>query len=125
MTGESRHRAHRYALGAAVPTTVDIEPGPRMPEPVALAAYFVTSEALTNVAKYAGATHATVRVTRPPGRVVVEVSDDGAGGADPARGTGLRGLRDRAEALGGSLDVHDGPSGGTVVTARLPLSGAG
>jgi signal transduction histidine kinase len=110
------------AVSSAVPTTVELQPGPRMSEPVALAAYFVTSEALTNVAKYAGATCATVRVTRPRGEVVVEVTDDGTGGADPDRGTGLRGLRDRVEALGGSLRVADGPTGGTVVTARIPLS---
>jgi signal transduction histidine kinase len=109
-------------VSSAVPTTVEMEPGPRMPEPVALAAYFVTSEALTNVAKYARATCATVRVTRPQGQVVVEVTDDGVGGADPTRGTGLRGLRDRVEALGGSLRVDDAPTGGTVVTAHLPLS---
>jgi signal transduction histidine kinase len=107
---------------AAVPTTVEIQPGPRMPEPVALAAYFVTSEALTNIAKYARATRATVRVTRPDGAVVAEVADDGVGGADPAAGTGLRGLRDRVEALGGSLRVAGGPTGGTVVTAHLPAA---
>ena len=112
------------ALGSAVPTTVETQPGPRMPEPVALAAYFVTSEALTNIARYARASHATVRVTRPHGHVVVEVADDGVGGADPGRGTGLRGLRDRVEALGGSLDVAAGQPRGTVVTARIPVPGA-
>jgi signal transduction histidine kinase len=110
------------AMSAAVPTTVEIQPGPRMPEPVALAAYFVTSEALTNIAKYARASRATVRVTRPHGQVVVEITDDGIGGADPARGTGLHGLRDRVEALGGTLRVGDRPAGGTVVSAHIPLS---
>jgi signal transduction histidine kinase len=113
------------AMTAAVPTTVDVQPGPPMPEPVALAAYFVTSEALTNIAKYARATRATVRVSRPAGRVVVEITDDGIGGADPAQGTGLRGLRDRVEALDGSLRVAGRPGGGTVVTAEIPLAGAG
>jgi signal transduction histidine kinase len=109
-------------VSSALPTTVEIQPGPRMPEPVALAAYFVTSEALTNAAKHARATQAMVRVTRPHGRVIVEITDDGIGGADPTEGTGLRGLRDRVEALGGNLQVRDGPTGGTVVTAHLPLS---
>ena len=108
------------AVSSAVPTTVELQPGPRMPEPVALAAYFVTSEALTNVAKYARATGARVRVTRPGGGVVVEITDDGVGGADPARGSGLRGLRDRVEAVGGGLEVGDASSGGTVVTAHFP-----
>jgi signal transduction histidine kinase len=72
--------------------------------------------------RWAGATGATVRVTRPYDQVVVEIADDGVGGADPGRGTGLRGLRDRVEALGGSLSVSDGGTGGTVVTARIPLS---
>ncbi|MEV6494087.1 ATP-binding protein, partial [Actinoplanes sp. NPDC051633] len=108
------------AVTSAVPTTVQIEPGPRMPEPVALASYFVTSEALTNIAKHAEATGATVRVRRPVGQVVVEIADDGIGGADVGRGSGLRGLQDRVEALGGTLQVGPAPSGGTMVTARLP-----
>jgi signal transduction histidine kinase len=111
-------------IRSAVPTTVEVESGPRIPEPVAFAVYFVTSEALANIAKYAAATRASVRVTRPPGLVVVEITDDGVGGADPTRGTGLRGLVDRVEALGGHLRVGDAPTGGTTVTARLPLTAA-
>ena len=80
------------------------EPGPRLPEPVAFAAYFVASEALANVAKYAHASAATVSLRRTATGVVVEITDDGVGGADPARGSGLRGLADRVEALDGRLD---------------------
>lgn len=109
-------------IRSAVPTTVEVEPGARIPEPVAFAVYFVTSEALTNIAKYARASRAEVRVTRPDGQVAVEIADDGVGGADLSRGTGLRGLVDRVEALGGHLRVADRPSGGTTVTARLPVS---
>ena len=97
--------------------------GPRLPEPVAFAAYFVASEALANVAKYAQATAATVRVVRTGTDAVIEITDDGVGGADPARGSGLRGLADRVEALGGRLRVSSPAGGGTVVTAELPAAG--
>ena len=72
------------------------------------------------MAKYAHASHATVRVARENGRVLVEVADDGVGGADPQRGTGLRGLADRIAALGGRLDVGTRPEGGTLVRAQIP-----
>src|SRR4051794_210813 len=111
-------------LRAGVATTLSVEPGERLPEPVEFAAYFVASEALANVAKYAGATTATVRVARGDDRVVLEVADDGVGGADPARGSGLRGLADRVEALGGRLAVASPPGSGTVVTAELPYRAA-
>jgi len=109
------------AMRSPVPTTVTVEPGPPLPEPIAFAVYLVTSEALTNVARYARATSASVRVARVRDRLVVEVADDGVGGADIAKGTGLRGLADRLEALDGSLRVAGGPSGGTVVIAELPV----
>jgi signal transduction histidine kinase len=92
----------------------------RMAQPVQLAAYFVASEALTNVAKYADASEATVRVSRDNGSALIEIADDGVGGADDARGSGLRGLADRVEALDGSLRVDSPAGAGTVVTARLP-----
>jgi signal transduction histidine kinase len=105
---------------STVPTTVAYSAGGKLPEAVELAAYFVTSEALANTAKYARATTAAVRVSRENGHVMVEISDDGVGGADPSRGSGLRGLRDRVEALDGRLRV-DSPFGeGTTVTAELP-----
>jgi signal transduction histidine kinase len=80
----------------------------------------VVSEALTNVAKYAGATFASVTVRREGPTLVVEISDDGAGGADPAGGSGLRGLGDRVEALGGRLELSSPPGEGTTLRAVLP-----
>ena len=108
------------AMRSVVPTTVICEPGLRLPEPVAFAAYFVASEALANIAKYAHATAATVRLRRTGVQAVIEIADDGAGGADPARGSGLRGLADRVEALEGRLRVSSPVNGGTVVTAEMP-----
>jgi signal transduction histidine kinase len=92
----------------------------RLPESIELAAYFVVSEALTNVAKYAGASHATVEVERVNGRLVVEVADDGVGGADPDNGTGLRGLADRLAVIEGRLEVDSPPGRGTKIRARIP-----
>jgi signal transduction histidine kinase len=110
------------ALAHRTPLPVELRSAPdeRLPEAVELAAYFVVSEALTNVVKYARASHATVNVASDNGRVVVQVADDGVGGADPARGTGLRGLADRLAVLEGRLEI-DSPAGrGTQVTARIP-----
>ena len=92
----------------------------RLPAPVEAAAYYVAAEGLTNVTKYAQATGAMVRVEAINGSVVLSVRDDGAGGASPDRGTGLRGLADRVEALGGQLEVHSPPGEGTLLTARIP-----
>ena len=110
------------ALATRAPLAVDVEAAPaeRLPEPVEAAAYFVVSEALANVAKYANASGATVRVSRDNGRALVEVEDDGVGGADPRRGSGLRGLADRVEALDGRLEVASPPGGGTTVRAEIP-----
>jgi signal transduction histidine kinase len=108
------------ATRSTVATTVTCDPGDRLPEPVELAAYFVASEALANVAKYASATHATVRVWRAGSLAGIEIADDGVGGADDTRGSGLRGLADRVEALDGHLRVASPPGRGTVVTAELP-----
>jgi signal transduction histidine kinase len=82
----------------------------------------VVSESLTNIARYAAATHATVAVTQSNGRLIVEVTDDGVGGADLARGTGLRGLIDRLAAIDGRLDVDSEPGRGTTVRASIPLA---
>jgi signal transduction histidine kinase len=92
----------------------------RPAEPVEAAAYFVVAEALTNVARYAFARTASVAVRREENGVLVEVTDDGDGGADPEAGTGLRGLMDRVEALGGRLEVESPLGRGTTVRARLP-----
>src|SRR2546423_1426844 len=89
---------------------------------VAVAAYYIVSESLNNVAKYAGASRAAVRVRETGERLVVVVEDDGRGGADLDGGTGLRGLLDRVSALDGSLEIASPPGGGTRLRAELPLS---
>jgi signal transduction histidine kinase len=111
-------------LALRAPVTVELGPVPteRLPEAVELATYFVVSEALTNVAKYAEASRASVSVERYNGRVVVAVADDGVGGADPARGTGLRGLADRIAVLEGRLEVESKPGRGTTVKASIPCA---
>ena len=113
------------AARAPVPTTVDGVPEQRLPPPVESACYFVTAEALTNVAKYAGATSAGVSLSVEHGHVRLLVRDDGAGGANLNAGTGLRGLRDRVEALDGRLDVDSPPGLGTTVMVEIPLGGRG
>ncbi|HEX5620917.1 MAG TPA: sensor domain-containing protein [Solirubrobacteraceae bacterium] len=111
------------AARSPVPTTVDGVPEFRLPPPVESTAYFVTAEALTNVAKYAGATTANVTLAVEHGRLLLLIRDDGAGGADPAAGSGLRGLRDRVEALDGQLHI-DSPAGlGTTLIAEIPIGG--
>jgi signal transduction histidine kinase len=104
-----------------VHTIVECEAPERLPEPVELAAYFVASEALANVAKYAQAEHASIRLTRTGRMAVIQIADDGIGGADEEGGSGLRGLGDRVEALSGRLYVTSPPGAGTVVTAELPV----
>jgi signal transduction histidine kinase len=96
----------------------------RLPAPIEAAVYFLCSEAFANVAKYAGASQVRCDVTRVDGQVDVTIVDDGVGGADAGRGSGLRGLADRIEALGGSFGVASPPGAGTTVRARLPLDGA-
>ena len=111
------------AQRAPVPVELDALPEARLPGPVEAAAFYVVSESLTNIAKYAQASAARVRVDASNGRAVVEVSDDGVGGADPLRGSGLRGLADRVEALDGRLEVESVPGRGTQVRAVIPLDG--
>jgi signal transduction histidine kinase len=105
-----------------VPVTVIDELGERPEATVEATAYFVVSEALTNVAKYAGASSATVVLGVDGDRLTIEVADDGCGGADPAAGSGLRGLGDRIAALDGTLDIDSPVGGGTVVRASLNLA---
>jgi signal transduction histidine kinase len=111
------------AARAPVPTSVDGVPAPRLPAAVEATAYFVTAEALTNVAKYAGATSATVSLAVEHGRLRLIVRDDGAGGADLSAGRGLRGLRDRVDALDGTFEVDSPPGLGTSVIAEIPVGG--
>jgi PAS domain S-box-containing protein len=106
---------------APVSVTLAEAPDERLPEAVEAAAYYVVAEAVTNVVKYAKASCATVRVVRENGRAVVEIADDGIGGADATQGSGLRGLADRVEALDGRLRVHSEPGNGTTVRAEIPV----
>jgi signal transduction histidine kinase len=107
---------HRTPL----PVELRFTPGERLPEAIELAAYFVVSEALTNVVKYAEASHAVVDVAHENGGLLVLVADDGVGGADPERGTGLRGLVDRLAVLEGHLEIDSEAGRGTKITARIP-----
>ena len=104
-----------------MPVEVNGLPPERLPEPIEVAAFYVISESLANVAKYAAASEARVDLTRDNGVLVVEVADDGVGGADADSGSGLRGLADRVEALGGRLRVSSERGQGTTVRAELPL----
>jgi PAS domain S-box-containing protein len=110
------------ALAARAPLPVEIRGAScELPAPVEAAAYYVVSEALANVAKYAQASAVEVTVERRNGTAVVEVADDGVGGADPLRGSGLRGLADRVAALSGRLEVESPAGSGTRVRAEIPL----
>ena len=111
------------ALASRAPVPVELEAtiGEQLPEPVEQAVYFVVSEALTNVAKHAHASQASVRAARHDGRVVVEVSDDGVGGARPSEGSGLSGLADRLVAVDGKLQVASERGQGTVLRAEIPF----
>ena len=110
------------ALLARAPVPVEIAelPEPRLTPPVEAAAYYVVAEAITNVGKYARASSATVSIGRSNGTATVTVADDGVGGADPDRGSGLRGLAARVEALNGHLDVDSAPGRGTRIRAEIP-----
>ena len=111
------------ALAARSPLPVDLQlEDERLPEPVEAAAYYVVSEALANVTKYAEASSVAVSIARVNGRALVEIADDGIGGADPSRGSGLRGLVDRVEALDGSLFVDSEPGAGTRIRAEIPCA---
>ena len=92
-----------------------------LPEPVAAAAYFVIAECLANAARYGRATGIRVHVAREGDELRVEVADDGVGGADPTKGTGLRGLADRVDVLGGRLEIGSPPGEGTTVRAFIPI----
>jgi signal transduction histidine kinase len=115
-------RAGVNSLVARLDLPVDVElPGERFPAEIEASTYFIVAEALTNVVKHAQAEHAEVRASVQDGLLRVEVRDDGIGGAD-ANGHGLTGLRDRVTALGGRLELATPASGGTLLSATLPLS---
>jgi signal transduction histidine kinase len=110
------------AARATVPVKLDVALEGRLPEPLEVAAYYLVSESLANIGKHARATAATISVARCNGEVVVEIVDDGIGGADTERGSGLRGLADRVEALDGRLRVWTPVGEGTRVRAELPCA---
>lgn len=111
---------HSLGEHAPLPVVIDARLDRRLAPVVEATAYFVAAEALTNVAKHAAATAATLRVAVEDGSLRLRVTDNGSGGADPARGTGLRGLIDRVAALGGTLRVVDDAAGGTRLEASIP-----
>jgi signal transduction histidine kinase len=111
------------ARRAAIAVELDVAAIARLPEPIEVAAYYVVSEALTNATRHAHASAVEVDAEASGGTLRVRVRDDGAGGADPVRGSGLVGLKDRIEALGGRFSVHSPAGGGTTVSCELPVSG--
>ena len=113
------------ARRSAVPVSLDVRVPGRLPEPVEFAAYYAVSEALTNVAKYAHASAAEVEIAAGDGVLRVDVRDDGRGGADFGRGSGLLGLKDRVEAAGGWISLRSEAGAGTIMQIALPLDGPG
>jgi signal transduction histidine kinase len=112
-----RALAHR----SAIPVSLELTADTRLAEPIEVAAYFVASEALANAAKHSQASRIDMSLTERDGRLLLSLRDDGVGGADPARGSGLVGLSDRVEALGGSISVESREGLGTQITADLPV----
>ncbi len=110
---------------SAVPVEMDVRIDGRLPEPVEVGAYYVVSEMLTNAAKHARASVVEVDAEAAAGTLRVRVRDDGVGGADLGRGSGLVGLKDRIEALGGTFSLHSPPGGGTTVSCELPVMAGG
>jgi signal transduction histidine kinase len=112
------------ARRSAVPVEVEVGAVERLPEPVEVAAYFAVSEALANTAKHGGAALATVTLVVRDGTLRLSIRDDGVGGADPGKGSGLVGLRDRVEAVGGTLRLQSPVGEGTLLTVDLPIHGS-
>jgi signal transduction histidine kinase len=111
-------------LACPIPVVLDVR-AVELPEQVGLAAYFIVSEALTNASKHSEASEVRIRVLEEDRELALEIADDGRGGADAGAGTGLCGLADRIDALGGRFELHSPPGAGTRVSARLPLAPAG
>jgi signal transduction histidine kinase len=111
------------ARRSAVAVELDLQVKDRLPQQIEVAAYYVVSEALNNVAKYAHASLVHVKVYAGDAALALAVRDDGIGGADPTRGSGLVGLKDRVEALGGTLTIAGSPGHGTTIEARIPIEG--
>jgi signal transduction histidine kinase len=109
------------ARRSAIPVELDVTTDARFPEPIEVAAYYVVSEALANATKHAQASQIQVSLAVSDGRLLLSIRDNGVGGANPARGSGLVGLTDRVEALSGSLQLRSRVGAGTHITAELPL----
>ena len=109
------------ARRSPIPVELDLATDTRLPEPIEVAAYYVACEALANDAKHAHASRIEVSLAPRNGGLQLSICDDGVGGADPARGSGLVGLTDRVEAVGGSIQVQSRAGDGTQITAELPL----
>jgi len=105
-----------------VPVVLDVQVGDRMPESIEVAAYYLVSEARANAAKHSQASVVRVQVAARERVLRILIRDDGIGGADPARGSGLVGLSDRVEALGGTIDVSSPAGGGTTIRVRMPVA---
>jgi signal transduction histidine kinase len=110
------------ARRSPIPVIVDMQTEPRLPEHVEVTAYYVASEGLTNAVKHAHASEVRITVDVDDRWIVLTIRDDGVGGADPSRGSGLIGLHDRVAALGGALAVDSEPGAGTVLTAQIPVA---
>jgi signal transduction histidine kinase len=124
MLSEQGLAAALAALAKDVLLPVDLKvASTQLPQRVEAVAYFVCAEALANVAKHAAAARVTIAVIAGDGRLRVEIADDGVGGADPVRGSGLRGLADRVETIGGTLWVESTPRHGTRLAAEIPFGG--
>jgi signal transduction histidine kinase len=109
------------ARRSPIPVELNVRAEAALPDEVELAAYYIVAEALTNTAKYSHASLVHVRVETRNRTLHIAVRDDGVGGADPARGTGLLGLKERAEAIGGTVSLHSPPAAGTLLDVKLPL----
>jgi signal transduction histidine kinase len=118
--GGLRAALSALARRSPVPVELDVSTTGRLPDHVEVAAYYVVSEALTNAVKHADASHVSVEVGELDGSVVLSIRDDGMGGADPRRGSGLIGLRDRVEALGGTLELSSPAGAGTTLHVTFP-----
>jgi signal transduction histidine kinase len=124
--GGLRPALHALIRRSPIPAQLDLKVQNRLPDPVEISAYYIVAEALTNAAKHSRASSVTVTVDEKPadGILRLEVCDDGTGGADFTRGTGLVGLKDRAEALGGHINLRSAHGDGTTVHVELPLTRA-
>jgi signal transduction histidine kinase len=109
------------ARRSTIPVELDVRTHTRLPEPIEVAAYLIASEALANATKHAQASRIDVSLEPRNASLLLSIRDDGIGGADPTRGSGLVGLADRVDALGGTIDIDSAPGGGTSLVVTLPL----